>query len=111
MRWVYILECDDGYFYVGETSRLYRRMWEHQDGVGGLNTSVHSPENIVAIYPVNRLGKFFEYSHKVCNNDFNLHYNIYFDRGGIIENFNTDIDDENYDEYDSLWAGGIRDLT
>ena len=24
MRWVYILQCEDSYFYVGETSRLYR---------------------------------------------------------------------------------------
>jgi len=36
MRWVYILQCEDSYFYVGETSRLYRRFWEHQDGLGGL---------------------------------------------------------------------------
>lgn len=34
MHWVYILLCDDDYYYVGETSRLYRRLWEHQGGIG-----------------------------------------------------------------------------
>ena len=47
MRWVYILQCEDRYFYVGETSRLYRRFWEHQDGLGGLNTSIYNPINKV----------------------------------------------------------------
>ena len=94
MRWVYILHCEEDYFYVGETSRLYRRFWEHKKGIGGLNTSVYSPINIVAIYPVNRLGKFFDYSQKVNNHD--------YQRDGIMENFN--IDDENECKYDSLWV-------
>ena len=33
MRWVYILRCEDDY--VGETTRLYRRFWEHQSVNGG----------------------------------------------------------------------------
>ena len=94
MKWVYILHCEDDYFYVGETSRLYRRFWEHKKGLGGLNTSVYSPKNIVAIYPANRLGKFFDYSQKVSNHDYG--------RDGIMENFN--VDDENEYEYDSLWV-------
>jgi hypothetical protein len=95
MKWVYILQCENGYFYVGETSRLYRRFWEHENGLGGLNTSVYPPINIVAIYSVNRLGKFFDYTKKVSNNDYHLNYNIYFKRGGIIENFNIDNDADN----------------
>ena len=54
MRWVYILRCEEGYYYIGETSRLYRRFWEHENGLGGLNTSIYPPINIVAIYPVRR---------------------------------------------------------
>jgi predicted GIY-YIG superfamily endonuclease len=61
MKWVYILQCEDDYYYIGETSRLYRRFWEHQDGMGGLNTSMYPPKNIIAIYSVNRIGKFFDY--------------------------------------------------
>lgn len=102
MKWVYILQCCDDYYYIGETSRLYRRFWEHQEGIGGLNTSVYPPKNIIAIYPVNRLGKFFVYNSKIDNNDYNTNYNIFFDRGGILENFN--IDDEYSYDYDSLWV-------
>lgn len=65
MRWVYILRCEDGYFYVGETSRLYRRFWEHLAGVGGVNTSMFIPENIVAIYKVDTICKFIRYNNYV----------------------------------------------
>lgn len=65
MDWVYILRCEDDYFYVGETNRLYRRFWEHQRGIGGLNTSTYSPEEIVAIYKVNTICKFIDYNEYV----------------------------------------------
>ena len=57
MHWIYILKCQDDYYYVGETKRLYRRFWEHNEGRGGLNTSIYIPEGIVAIYKVSILGK------------------------------------------------------
>jgi hypothetical protein len=101
MHWIYILQCNDGVFYVGETKRLYRRFWEHECGNGGLNTSIYIPEKIVAIYSVNRLGKFFIYDTKVINNDYTTNYNNYFDRNGIIENFNTNEDTYGYD---NLWV-------
>ena len=96
MRWVYILKCCDDYYYVGETKRLYRRFWEHQEGIGGINTSTYIPEGIVAIYKVSTLGKFFEYNNIVMNKI----CNIYFNRGDtLLEEFNnTD------DEYDNLFA-------
>ena len=65
MRWIYILKCSDDYYYIGETTRLYRRFWEHQSGRVGMNTSVYRPEGIVAIYKVNTIGKFFEYNDNV----------------------------------------------
>ena len=42
MYWIYILKCEDDVYYVGQTSRLYRRFWEHQDGRGGLNKTGHT---------------------------------------------------------------------
>jgi len=69
MRWIYILKCSDDYYYIGETTRLYRRFWEHQSGRGGTNTSVYRPEGIVAIYKVNTIGKFFEYNDNVEDSD------------------------------------------
>jgi predicted GIY-YIG superfamily endonuclease len=54
MKWVYILKCKDGYYYVGETTRLYRRFWEHFSGLGAINTTVYKPEKVVAIYKSNQ---------------------------------------------------------
>ena len=94
MKCIYILKCSDDYNYVGETKRLYRRFWEHNKGIGGVNTSNYESEQIVAIYKVSTLSKFFEYNsiimNKICN--------IYFNRSNtLLEQFNDDCDDEEYD--------------
>ena len=34
MAWVYILECHDETYYVGSTTNLERRVWQHQAGLG-----------------------------------------------------------------------------
>ena len=59
MIWIYILKCENGYYYVGKTKRLYRRFWEHAKGNGGLNTSINVPECVVAIYKVSCIYNFF----------------------------------------------------
>jgi hypothetical protein len=98
MRWIYILKCSDDYYYVGETNRLYRRFWEHQQGNGGINTSINIPESIVAIYKVSTLCNFFEYNNIVVNKI----CNIYFNRSDtLLENFNNSDDN---DETDYLFA-------
>ena len=61
MHWIYVLQCENGIYYVGETSRLYSRFWEHFSGYGGVNTSSFTPINIVAIYKVETILKFLEY--------------------------------------------------
>jgi hypothetical protein len=102
MRWVYILKCEEGYFYVGETTRLYRRFWEHNEGRGGLNTTMFVPECIVAIYKVNTLGKFFEYNCNVIDSTYNR-YTVYNQNGydkWLLINFNDEVE---YD-YDNLEA-------
>ena len=67
MRWIYILRCENDVYYVGQTERLYRRFWEHTEGRGGLNTSIHTPECIVALYKVDTLCSFFEYNMNVVD--------------------------------------------
>jgi len=99
MYWIYILKCQNDYYYVGETKRLYRRFWEHNKGSGGLNTSIYIPEGIVAIYKVSILGKFLEYNNRVMNNM----NNIYFNRNNkLLEEFNN-LDEEDDDEYEHLF--------
>ena len=102
MKWVYILKCEDDYFYVGETTRLYRRFWEHSEGCGGLNTSIYKPLGPVAIYKVNILGKFFEYNRNVIdtiNNDYTIDNQSGYDKW-LLKKFNDDVEDD----YDNLYA-------
>ena len=102
MKWVYILKCEDDYYYVGETSRLCRRFWEHNEGGGGLNTSIYRPLGPVAIYKVNILGKFLEYNNNVIDT-INNNYTIYNQNGydkWLFKRFNDDVEDD----YDNLYA-------
>jgi predicted GIY-YIG superfamily endonuclease len=85
MHWIYILKCydcddcdgiDNSIYYVGQTKRLYGRFWEHIGGRGGINTSVFTPQELVAIYKVSEISKFIDYNEKVLNinNDKNLEW-------------------------------------
>ena len=97
MRWVYILKCEDDYYYVGETKRLYRRFWEHCGGRGGLNTYIYKPEGIAAIYKVDTLGKFINYNSNVIDTINNLsRYNKW-----LLNKFNDDCEEN---QYDNLYA-------
>lgn len=79
MYWVYILKCQNEVFYVGQTSRLFRRFWEHERGDGGMNTEIYKPIEVVAVYKINSLGNFFHYNKYVhtCLDDtyFFKHFN------------------------------------
>lgn len=85
MHWIYILKCYDcddcdgigeSIHYVGQTKRLYSRFWEHASGCGGTNTSVFTPQELVAIYKVSEISKFINYNEKIINinNDKNLEW-------------------------------------
>ena len=47
MPFVYILRCADGSFYVGTTHDLYRRLTQHQSGVGAGYTATRRPVEMV----------------------------------------------------------------
>jgi hypothetical protein len=100
MRWVYVLKCFNDYYYVGETKRLYRRFWEHQSGIGGINTSTYIPKEIIAIYKVSTLGKFFDYNDMVMNKVCNIYFN---QCDLLLEDFNNADEDDDY-EYDNLFV-------
>lgn len=65
MWWIYVLQCENDYYYVGETTHLYKRFWQHTNGLGGLNTSINKIEKIVAIYKVDTINKFIYYNNYV----------------------------------------------
>ncbi len=102
MRWIYILLCENDYYYVGETSRLYRRFWEHISGIGGLNTSIYPVKEIVAIYKVDTLNQFFKYNSNVLDT-INNNYTIDNQNGynkWLLKNFNN----EQFEESDFLYV-------
>lgn len=49
-HWIYVLRCTDDFIYVGETKRLYRRLFEHLRHAGGQNTRTHSPLELIGLY-------------------------------------------------------------
>lgn len=67
MHWIYILQGCNGQIYVGETTRLFRRFWEHEAGEGGINTKIMGVEKVLAIYKVVDLGRFLGYHQSVID--------------------------------------------
>jgi putative endonuclease len=47
MAWMYILECADGSYYVGSTTDLERRIWEHNESLAAKYTARRCPVKLV----------------------------------------------------------------
>jgi len=47
MPYIYILECADGAYYVGNTWDLDKRIWEHNNGLGANFTRKRLPVRLV----------------------------------------------------------------
>jgi predicted GIY-YIG superfamily endonuclease len=71
VHWVYVLECNDDYLYVGETTRLFRRFNEHLHNRGGANTSKHKPYKLIGLYKVNDNYSFLEYRKSILKGEYN----------------------------------------
>ncbi len=100
MHWIYILNCDDDYKYVGETTRLYRRFYEHSIGKGGENTYNLNPSSVECIYKLPILFSFFEYNENVIDSQNNPdNYNIH-----LLKNFDNSPDDSDCDNCDHLYT-------
>lgn len=64
MNWIYILKCNNNNFYVGETTRLFRRLREHTIGKATDFTKNNKPYKLCAIYKLanseNQVNEFLE---------------------------------------------------
>ena len=60
MHWIYILRCDNNIIYVGETTRLYRRLIEHKNGKGSDTTHEFKPYKLMGIYKLKKDGLTFD---------------------------------------------------
>lgn len=92
------MECENKCYYVGETTRLYQRLYEHFEEKGGVNTCVYEPMDIVAIYKMPILGKFFEYNNRVIHNTCNVYFRT---NEALLDDFNY-VNDDDCDKYDYL---------
>jgi len=71
VHWIYVLECEDDYIYVGETRRLYRRFNEHITSRGGANTIKHKPNKLIGLYKVNDNYSFMRYRNTIQTGKYN----------------------------------------
>jgi predicted GIY-YIG superfamily endonuclease len=71
VHWVYVLECEDDYLYVGETTRLFRRFNEHLRSRGGSNTIKHKPIKLIGLYKVNENYSFMRYRNTIKSGEYN----------------------------------------
>jgi predicted GIY-YIG superfamily endonuclease len=71
VHWVYVLECDDDYIYVGETIKLFRRFNEHLRSRGGFNTMKHKPQKLIGLYKVNENNSFMKYRKTINIGEYN----------------------------------------
>jgi predicted GIY-YIG superfamily endonuclease len=44
MHWIYVLECENNIIYVGETKKLYSRLYQHMNKRGSKHTSENVPK-------------------------------------------------------------------
>jgi predicted GIY-YIG superfamily endonuclease len=71
VHWVYVLECEDNFIYVGETVRLFRRFHEHLTSRGGSNTLNHKPLRLIGLYKVNDNHSFIRYRNTIKSGEYN----------------------------------------
>ena len=45
--YLYILKCSDNSYYLGHTDNLEKRIYEHNQGIGGIYTSCRLPVQLV----------------------------------------------------------------
>lgn len=71
VHWIYIVECNDKFIYVGETINLYKRLSQHIRGLGGKNTHAHVPRKLIGLYKLNENQSFYKYNSAVKNGSLN----------------------------------------
>jgi putative endonuclease len=57
--YTYILKCANGAYYIGSTTDLERRMWEHDHCEGANFTKKHLPVKLVYVEEYNRIDDAF----------------------------------------------------
>ena len=61
VAWTYIVECADKSYYVGSTTDLDRRIWEHNEGLGAKYTRRRRPVRLVYAEEFARVADAYEW--------------------------------------------------
>ncbi|MET3961679.1 putative endonuclease [Marmoricola sp. OAE513] len=67
MAWTYILQCLDGSYYVGSTTLLEARVYQHQRGMGAEYTRRRLPVVLVWAEEFETIPEAFAFEKKVQN--------------------------------------------
>ncbi|HET7431567.1 MAG TPA: GIY-YIG nuclease family protein [Nocardioides sp.] len=65
MAWVYILQCSDGSYYVGSTTDLARRVWQHEKGEGAAYTRRRRPVRLAWAVEMPRIDEAFAFEKRL----------------------------------------------
>lgn len=57
--WMYILECNDGSYYIGSTNNLELRLQEHSNGEGANHTKKRLPVKLIYFEEFDRIDEAF----------------------------------------------------
>ncbi|GAA2119357.1 GIY-YIG nuclease family protein [Nocardioides bigeumensis] len=67
MAWVYILRCSDDSYYVGSTTNIEARLYQHQVGEGAAYTRRRRPVELVWSCQFERVDEAFAFEKRVQN--------------------------------------------
>lgn len=60
MHWIYVLACEDGHIYVGQTQQLNQRLYSHILK-NSVHTSIYRPHSLIGLYRADVNSAFTEY--------------------------------------------------
>lgn len=94
VHWIYVLKCEDDRIYVGETTKLFKRLYKHVNGQGAKCTKNFEPYSIIGIYNLSKNISFENY--KDDNNLIKLSATFNIDWQEMYRNELSNLDIENY---------------
>ena len=100
MHWIYVLECENNIIYVGETKKLYSRLYQHMNKRGSKHTSENVPKSLIGLYKVHTNYNYLNYCREIIDDDVLNKKNVQ----NCLEHFNM-IEWNNKD-----WARKIEDF-
>ena len=69
MHWIYVLECENNIIYVGETKKLYSRLYQHMNKRGSKHTSENVPKSLIGLYKVHTNYNYLNYCREIIDVD------------------------------------------